>query len=75
MPPPTPKDLHSHNHTQTHDGVDTCGDRLAQLILERTAQLRAEGHRVVKFSIVSYSLGGLISRYGYVESSWVGPGQ
>jgi hypothetical protein len=47
---------------KTHDGIDSCGDRLAQLVLARTAQLRQDGHRVVKLSMLGYSLGGLMCR-------------
>ncbi|GBF98593.1 GPI inositol-deacylase [Raphidocelis subcapitata] len=48
---------------KTHDGVDACGDRLAQLILARTAALKLDGHGVVKLSLLGYSLGGLMCRY------------
>jgi hypothetical protein len=47
---------------RTHEGIDTCGDRLAQLILGRTAQLKLDGHRVAKVSLIGYSLGGLMCR-------------
>ena len=47
---------------RTIEGIDTCGDRLAQLIIGRTAALKLDGHRVVKLSLFGYSLGGLICR-------------
>ena len=47
---------------KTHEGIDTCGERTAALVLETTAALRREGHRVAKVSMVGYSLGGMILR-------------
>ncbi|KAJ3188956.1 hypothetical protein HDU85_004673 [Gaertneriomyces sp. JEL0708] len=51
---------------RTYDGVDVCGHRLAQAILDRL-RLAPE---ITKLSIIGYSLGGLITRYaiGILES-------
>lgn len=47
---------------KTIDGIDVCGLRVAHEIMDQIKNLNKEG-RVTKFSIVGYSLGGLISRY------------
>lgn len=49
------------NHT--YDGIDVCGDRLVDAILQRIQQEKQEGRQVVKVSFIGYSLGGLILRY------------
>ncbi|CAM9010881.1 unnamed protein product [Wickerhamomyces anomalus] len=48
---------------KTIDGIDVCGLRVAHEIMDQIKTLNKEGHHVTKFSIVGYSLGGLISRY------------
>jgi len=52
----------SHGGFLTYDGVDVNGKRICDEILTKTDQLQATG-KVVKLSIIGYSLGGLISRY------------
>ncbi|CAG8579808.1 12004_t:CDS:2 [Funneliformis caledonium] len=54
--------LNSKNNSSayTYDGVDVCGDRL---IYTEVKSLQDKTFKVTKFSIVGYSLGGLISRY------------
>jgi len=63
----------------TFDGIDWGGERVAAevflcisivnmnlpaiQVMETVNGLKAEGKRVVRFSITGYSLGGLISRY------------
>lgn len=47
----------------TYDGIDVCGMRVANEILNQIAMLTSDSSRVVKLSITGYSLGGLISRY------------
>ncbi|KAL4992527.1 putative serine esterase-domain-containing protein [Aspergillus falconensis] len=47
----------------TYDGIEVCGERLAQEIEDTLGKLEAKGHNVKKLSVVGYSLGGLISRY------------
>ena len=49
--------------SHTYDGVDACGARLADLVLQRVQQERLEGRAVVRISFLGYSLGGLICRY------------
>jgi esterase/lipase len=47
----------------TYDGIDVCGARLAKFVQEAVEQQQQEGARVVKLSLIGYSLGGLICRY------------
>lgn len=49
----------------TYDGIDVCGIRVANEIQEKIYQLNNDDAqtRVVKLSVIGYSLGGLISRY------------
>ncbi|KAL6240065.1 hypothetical protein BDW75DRAFT_196861 [Aspergillus navahoensis] len=47
----------------TYDGIEVCGERLAQEIEATLGKLETNGHNVRKLSVVGYSLGGLISRY------------
>jgi hypothetical protein len=49
--------------SRTYDGVDVCGSRLADLVLQRVQEERLEGRKVVRISFLGYSLGGLICRY------------
>lgn len=53
----------SHPGFLTYDGIDVNGKRIADEIRAETARLNSEKNRVVRFSIVGYSMGGLISRY------------
>lgn len=47
----------------TYDGIDIGAERVAQEVEDTVAELTNTGHRIRKFSIVGYSLGGLIARY------------
>lgn len=53
----------THSSFLTYDGIDVNGKRISDEILEKTDKLNKNGNRVVKFSIVGFSIGGLISRY------------
>lgn len=53
----------SHGGFLTYDGIDVNGKRIANEIIAETEKLTNNGTRVRKFSILGYSLGGLISRY------------
>ncbi|KAG7924528.1 hypothetical protein KL925_005331 [Ogataea polymorpha] len=48
---------------KTYDGIDLCGTRVAEEILAEALRLQEQGLTVSKFSVVGYSLGGLIARY------------
>ncbi|CAG8537351.1 11666_t:CDS:2 [Paraglomus brasilianum] len=47
----------------TYDGVDICGERLTEEIMGEYKVLKDRNYKVTKFSIIGYSLGGLVSRY------------
>ncbi|CDK24239.1 unnamed protein product [Kuraishia capsulata CBS 1993] len=47
---------------KTYDGIDLCGGRVA-FEIEREIELLNSKGNVTKFSILGYSLGGLIARY------------
>lgn len=51
---------HLNEGYKTYDGIDVCGIRVAKEIEDEIAAL---GDSVVKFSLIGYSLGGLICRY------------
>lgn len=53
----------SHGGFLTYDGIDVNGKRIANEITAETDKLTSNGNGVKKFSILGYSLGGLISRY------------
>lgn len=48
---------------KTYDGIEVGGERVANEIEEKLAQLEQDGHTIRKISIAGYSLGGLIARY------------
>lgn len=61
----------SHQGYLTYDGIDVNGKRISDEVWEQTNLIEQNGtDKVTKFSIVGYSLGGLISRYciGYLSS-------
>lgn len=61
----------SHLGYLTYDGIDVNGKRISDEVWEQTKLIEQEkGGKVTKFSVVGYSLGGLISRYciGYLSS-------
>lgn len=47
----------------TYDGIEIGAERVAKEIKDVMEQLTREGHTINKFSIVGYSLGGLVARY------------
>ncbi|KAF8555980.1 DUF676-domain-containing protein [Imleria badia] len=47
----------------TYDGIDWGGERVAQEILEEVKQYENQGKKVTRFSVMGYSLGGLLARY------------
>ncbi|KAL1410001.1 hypothetical protein Q8F55_004001 [Vanrija albida] len=47
----------------TYDGVDVCASRCAYELDCEIARLEADGRRVARFSVMGYSLGGLVARY------------
>ncbi|KAI5951885.1 hypothetical protein KGF54_004960 [Candida jiufengensis] len=53
----------SHSGYLTYDGIDVNGKRITDEILQQTNDLNLQGDKVIKISIIGYSLGGLISRY------------
>ncbi|KAG0683031.1 hypothetical protein C6P40_000656 [Pichia californica] len=53
----------SNEKFKTYDGIDICGTRVADEILIKTNHLNNNGYKIIKFSIIGYSLGGLIARF------------
>lgn len=53
----------SHSGELTYDGIDVNGKRISDEILETAHALSGPNSRVTKFSLIGYSLGGLVSRY------------
>ncbi|GAA5992019.1 hypothetical protein JCM5350_006251 [Sporobolomyces pararoseus] len=49
--------------TATYDGIDLCAERVLNEIDEEIERIEKEGAKVERFSIVGYSLGGLVARY------------
>ena len=47
----------------TYDGIEIGAERVAKEIEDVMEQLTRDGHNITKFSIVGYSLGGLVARY------------
>jgi len=48
----------------TYDGIDWGGERIAEEVIEKVAELERDGMgRVARFSVIGYSLGGLLARY------------
>jgi hypothetical protein len=47
----------------TYDGIEVCGERVTNEIEENLEELAREGIQVKKFSVIGYSLGGLVARY------------
>ncbi|KAK4049604.1 hypothetical protein OIO90_005363 [Microbotryomycetes sp. JL221] len=57
-------------YTHTYDGIDVCSERVVTEIDDEIESIRQQGGVVKRFSIVGYSLGGLVARYvlGLLES-------
>lgn len=47
----------------TYDGIEILAERCVKEVEEVLDQLARDGHSITKFSIVGYSLGGLVARY------------
>lgn len=47
----------------TYDGIEVGGERVTKEIEETIADLKQDGIKIDRFSIIGYSLGGLIARY------------
>ncbi|KAJ4528017.1 hypothetical protein HRR83_000768 [Exophiala dermatitidis] len=47
----------------TYDGIEVGGERIAKEIEDILEELGRDGYKITKFSIVGYSLGGLVARY------------
>ncbi|KAG0646349.1 lipase [Hyphodiscus hymeniophilus] len=54
----------------TYDGIELGGERVCQEIEDEVEKLVREGQNIKRFSVVGYSLGGLVARYaiGLLES-------
>ncbi|KAF8335816.1 putative serine esterase-domain-containing protein, partial [Cantharellus anzutake] len=52
----------SYSDVKTYDGVDVCADRVVEEIHSKIEDYRKASQEVRKFSILGYSLGGLIAR-------------
>ncbi|KAL8286209.1 hypothetical protein RQP46_004697 [Phenoliferia psychrophenolica] len=57
-------------NTLTYDGIDLCAERVVEEIDLEVKRIAEDGGTVKRFSIVGYSLGGLVARYalGLLES-------
>lgn len=49
--------------TATYDGIDLCAERVLNEIDDEVRRIEQEGGKIERFSIVGYSLGGLVARY------------
>jgi hypothetical protein len=47
----------------TYDGIELGGERVCQEIEEEVEKLAKAGQQIKRFSMVGYSLGGLVARY------------
>jgi hypothetical protein len=47
----------------TYDGIELGGERVCQEIEEEVEKLARTGQEIKTFSIIGYSLGGLVARY------------
>ncbi|ETN43339.1 uncharacterized protein HMPREF1541_02498 [Cyphellophora europaea CBS 101466] len=47
----------------TYDGIEIGAERVTREVEDVLEQLARDGHNITKFSIVGYSLGGLVARY------------
>ena len=56
---------------KTYDGADVGGERVANEIEEKIAELEEDGYDVTKISVTGYSFGGLISRYAKIGRAHV----
>lgn len=49
--------------TNTYDGIDYCAEHVAREIDLRRQELESDQRKLIKFSCIGYSLGGLIGRF------------
>ena len=47
----------------TYDGIEVGAERVAKEIEDTLEELERDGYKITRFSIVGYSLGGLVARY------------
>ncbi|KAG6334672.1 hypothetical protein ID866_4421 [Astraeus odoratus] len=47
----------------TYDGIDWGGERVADEVMSEVTKYEKQGKRVTRFSVMGYSLGGLLARY------------
>ncbi|KAL4065871.1 putative serine esterase-domain-containing protein [Scleroderma yunnanense] len=47
----------------TYDGIDWGGERVAEEVMNEVMKYEKQGRRVTRFSVMGYSMGGLIARY------------
>ncbi|KAI0343271.1 DUF676-domain-containing protein [Trametopsis cervina] len=53
----------TNKESNTYDGIDWCGERVADEVAAEIEKLQERGETVTRFSVTGYSLGGLIARY------------
>ncbi|KAI0792156.1 DUF676-domain-containing protein [Abortiporus biennis] len=53
----------TNKEASTYDGIDWGGERVVDEIMEEIKKLEQDGKKVTRFSVLGYSLGGLIGRY------------
>ncbi|KAF8529899.1 putative serine esterase-domain-containing protein [Gautieria morchelliformis] len=54
----------SNGENRTYDGIDWCAERIADEVEAHIMNIQANGRRkVTRFSVIGYSLGGLIARF------------
>lgn len=51
------------SHRLTYDGIEVGAERVAREIEDKLDELSRYGYKITRFSIVGYSLGGLVARY------------
>ncbi|EXJ54435.1 hypothetical protein A1O7_09774 [Cladophialophora yegresii CBS 114405] len=47
----------------TYDGIEVGAERVAREVEDALEELGRDGHKITRFSMVGYSLGGLVARY------------
>jgi hypothetical protein len=65
----------SNSGGKTYDGIDVCAERAVQEIESFVNMQSQRGREITRFSVVGYSLGGLIARYVVamlLEKGWFG---
>lgn len=49
--------------SNTYDGIELGGERVAHEIEDTLEKLSKQGHKIKKLSVIGYSMGGLVARY------------